>query len=283
MTVVANDGSVALKKEAFQKLADGKITSVLPRAAAAGVVVTIKGTNMKGNAAALATFKAAGVTLATAVDAVLTKYADDEITFVVPAGKTGKDDIVITSKTGELVDTTDTTLDFQFAIIAKAAPAKGNLDTRITLTGTGLDSGDGVIAGVTLKGVPATLVSGHTSGSDFKTVIITAGQGTKGAGDIVITSNGGRTLNGGTVKFTYEAIGDITKVDPAKGELCLLVVCHCCVARVACRLPHYAQHYRSTHTHTHTPEAHVLPGKQECCPYGRYHLTVFKFAPHSLI
>ena len=174
--VESDDGSMAKKLAAFKKLADGEITAILPRAAAAGVSVTSTGTELFGHATAVLGFTVAGVVMNLTDPTEVMKVDASEFVFVVPANQTGQGEVEILGSDGAVVDTNVSTLDFQYAVINTLTPDSGQQGTLVTITGAGLDSGDGAITAVNISGNPATLISGHSADNFFDSIVVEAGR-----------------------------------------------------------------------------------------------------------
>jgi multimeric flavodoxin WrbA len=130
--------------------------------------------------------------------------------------------IVVNYKNGakiESVALTDGSLrkEFTYKIagaITKVAPAAGQENTTVTITGSTLLGQGAKADSVTLAGVAATVVSNNNS-----MVVIKAGaSGATAAGAVVITADTGAVVSKAST-FGYVGVGNITSVTPESGQL----------------------------------------------------------------
>ena len=224
--IESNDGTIARKYKAFEKLEGGEITSALPLAAAAGQEVVITGTNLDGHNVLLvsniAKFTVAGIVLNHSDPAVVTEFTNKTLKFIVPANQTGKGEIEILMANGAVIDTTiDNAISFEFAAVTAISPDVGQQGAQATITGAGLDAGDGGVSSVTLNGNAAASIDSISA--DFTEVVVTAGPGPAGEGPVVLTSVGNRSLQSVGVNFTYGPAPTILSVDPTSGQAGTLV------------------------------------------------------------
>ena len=215
VTLTADTGAVVTIATKFNYVAVGVIAKVDPPQGQDQATVTLTGTDLMSGGTTLTSVTMAGVKVAKIVSASATKV-------VVVAAKrdsAGKGDIVLLSENGAQTVLTN---GFEYVAVpafTKVEPATGQTNTRVTITGTGLRSGAGKVAKVTLKGVAAAI----TSESDTKLVVVCGTTASAGKGDIVVTASTGAVTTG-TGLFTALAEGAISSVTPGKGQAATKVV-----------------------------------------------------------
>ena len=98
--------------------------------------------------------------------------------------------------------------------ITNVFPVQGQANTQVTITGTTLLGQGASSASVTLAGVVATVVTENNS-----VVVVDAGvSAATAAGAVVITADTGAVVSVAST-FGYVAVGNITSVSPASGQL----------------------------------------------------------------
>ena len=108
-------------------------------------------------------------------------------------------------------------LDNGFTYVAVGAvtsvePSSGQLDTKVTITGTTMLGGGATLKTATLAGAATTITSANDT-----YIVVVAKSGTAGVGAVVLTANTGAVATG-TSLFTSLVEGAVTSVSPDSGQ-----------------------------------------------------------------
>lgn len=205
-SIALTDGS--LIKE-FEYAIPGAITSVYPVIGQLNTVVTIVGTSMFGQGDELV-----NVTLAGVVADIISQTNTKVVVHAGVSGGTATGDVILMSETGAIVEIASSWTYVDVGIITDISPAKGQLNTKLTITGSDLMAGGLEIAGVTLAGVA---IKGLVSNSSTEVVVIAALSSTNITGDIVLTSGNGAIVVASS-GWEYVAVPSFTELNPSSGQ-----------------------------------------------------------------
>ena len=188
-------------------------------------MVTISGTNLFGYGPDLQVARLAGV----AVKQVVSK-SDSEIVVVAAASTGTSDPITLVSSSGALITQAGSWTYVPVSNIAAVTPNSGQIDTRVTITGTNLLNGADRLPQVWLDGTPVksivsdtdTLVTVIADGSTATATGSGSGSGSLGGGDVVLLcENGAAAVSPGG--WNYIVAGSIASVVPSTGQFGTLV------------------------------------------------------------
>ena len=209
--VVTSDTGIAVTEtNGFTYSVDGTIAAVEPSQGVGGAQVSIYGTDLQGQGAAVVSVTLSGVT-ATIVRqsnflVVVTAAAS-------PAGAAGA--VVLTADSGAVISLASSWTYATAGDITSVNPASGAAGAFVTIAGSGLFSGAASIATVTIADADAEIISQNDT-----VVVVRAGliAATGGAtGDVVLTSVDGSIVTE-TNGFTYITQSDIHSISPANGQ-----------------------------------------------------------------
>ena len=210
VVLVANTGAVVTGSSKWTYATEGSISTVVPNVGRVGTLVTVSGSSLRGSGASVASVVLGGVTARQIVS-----QTDTEVQFVPADRAAGLVDVVLVADTGATVTKTDGFTYTAGSSIALVEPARGQLGTRVTITGTGFFAGGSQVAQVSLNGIP---VQSIVTSADDSVVVRAAASNVLGLGDVVVVSDTGaevRRLNG----WTYETASNIDSVTPGSGQL----------------------------------------------------------------
>ena len=187
----------------------GTIDSVQPASGQAGTLVTVTGTDLFGQGSALASATLAG----TSADVVSANNS-----FVVlrasaaSAGSAGA--MVLTADTGAIVQLTSAWTYVNPQNIVGVSPQQGQVNTRVTITGTNLLGGGAAPAFALLAGVRTET---FVSASATQVVAVAAASSAGAVGSIVLVADTGATVLR-NASWQYQTAGAISSVSPASGQ-----------------------------------------------------------------
>ena len=168
--------------------------------------MTITGSVLRGGGA-----KVASVTLADS-SATIVSEANDKIVADAGSNSAGKGDVVVYGNTGGLATLADGFTYLAVPKITAVSPAKGQSNTKVTVSGSGMLGGGSKFTGFTFAGIAAKLVSG-----DDTKVVVTIQKGSAGKGTVVLTTDTGSQVTSAANAYEQLTDGAIAKVDPAIG------------------------------------------------------------------
>lgn len=209
--MVADTGAIVVKTDAWSYLEEGVITSVSPQAGAVGTIVTIDGERLLLGGQSLTTVTLTGVT------GVIVSQTNSRVTInASPCASTdcpAQGDIVLTSETGATVVYEN---GWKYSRIDSVTPSFGQLGTRITIAGQGLQLDGSSVSGVKLAGIEVEKI---VSESDTQVVVI-AGEssGSTGVLGVEITCDIGSSM-AKAQSWSYLAPSLIETVSPASGQI----------------------------------------------------------------
>jgi hypothetical protein len=196
------------------------LSSISPSSGQGGTKVTLEGTSLLADGGSVDKVELNGVEVDSVESATAAKLVVVAKAQAIGADQTGT--ARITLKNGQTIESvalTDGSLrkEFTYKIpgaITKVAPAAGQENTTVTITGSTLLGQGAKADSVTLAGVAATVVSNNNS-----MVVIKAGaSGATAAGAVVITADTGAIVSKAST-FGYVGVGNITSVTPESGQL----------------------------------------------------------------
>ncbi|EGD82391.1 hypothetical protein PTSG_13198, partial [Salpingoeca rosetta] len=202
-------GAVVRAPAAWEYLAEGVVTAVTPDSGVSGTQVTINGTNLLGGGSSVSSLLFGGV----AVERVVSVSAES-IVAVLGTGMSGVLDVEIVSNTGAAVSGSGVFTYLGDARIILVEPPRGQLGTRVTITGTNLLGGGSAVQNVTIGGVGVLEV---VSGTATQVVVRAGANSNLGLSTIEITSDSGARVSR-TETWVYEVASAITDVTPMAGQ-----------------------------------------------------------------
>ena len=206
----ANTGATLTLTTGFTHVAEGAIAKVVPNTGQAGTLVEIVGTNMLGGGTKIVSVKLVGVEVAT-----ISSSTDTSVKIVVKTkASAGKGDVVLVADTGAIVQAKDAFTYVDAQKITKIDPAKGQLGTVVTITGSNMLGGGTKVKSVTLGGKAAAKVNSFSATK----IIVTIADESAAKGLVVITSDTGAAVSSTASSWEYLEKGKIDKVDPATGQ-----------------------------------------------------------------
>ena len=242
-TDLSFDGPYTSLADAWTQLEDGVVVSIVPLAAQPGKNVTLCGDRLLGGGAAIEQVTLAGQTVTefslipfTPTDN-LSAAGSECVSIELPSvqipdrGISGI--VTLVADTGAIVDSNQT---FSYAEIRSVSPMRGQVGTRVTITGVSLLSGyDSETPEVYLSGVRANVMSSNSttivvqaqmppeidqgSGSSMAMDLQPNIFGVRGPVEIVVDSPFSTTFNVSIdLAWTHERPGEITNIDPAFGQ-----------------------------------------------------------------
>ncbi|MBS0284456.1 MAG: IPT/TIG domain-containing protein, partial [Proteobacteria bacterium] len=226
--VTSNSGQQVVGQGMWTYKVPGNMETVGPAQGSNGTIVTVTGTNLLGygNAVVNASLAGVGVTrIRSFNNSVVVLEAA-----MAPSG-TPSGDVTWTTDTGSVVSLQDGTARASLVggvwryvaapVISGVSPSIGQVNTRVTITGTGLHGGGSAAVTVTLAGVVATSI---VSDNATQIVVIAgASNSTSGsAGTVVVISDTGATVSASGL-FQYATPGVISSVVPGSGQVGTLV------------------------------------------------------------
>ena len=211
VVLTAKTGATITAEDAFTFVEAGNITLVEPAKGQEGTVIEINGTGLLGGGASLAS-----VTLADVEVKEITIGDDEEYVVVVADGSddAGAGDIVLTADTGAIVTLEDGFTYVADQVIELIKPAKGQLGTLVTISGTSLLGGGDSVATLTLAGVDA----GNITSESNTEIVVEIADSTADTGAIVITSDTGAVVTTNDSAWEYLENGAITSISPSSGQ-----------------------------------------------------------------
>jgi mucin-19 len=209
--VVSNTGALTVLIGGWTYDVLGLIALVTPNSGQVGTFVTIRGNSLLGGGTSIteATLSGTSAIVVNSTNSVVVVRAQD--------GSAGTGDVKLVSNTGALLVAGGAWTYNAKGVISSRSPSQGQFGTRVTIVGSSLRGSGSSVVAVLLAGVPAAIVS-----EDDATVIVSAGAGTTGTGDIMIVADSGAqtVLADG---WTYFAAGNVTSVSPLSGQFGTLV------------------------------------------------------------
>jgi hypothetical protein len=185
-----------------------KVATVAPESGQAGTNVVIMGSDLHGGGTKIDT-----VTLAGAA-ATIDSQSNTKVEVTATANSAGKGAVKLTADSGAT-----TVLDNGFTYVAVGAvtsvePSSGQLDTKVTITGTTMLGGGATLKTATLAGAATTITSGNDT-----YIVVVAKSGTAGVGAVVLTANTGAIVSSSTTAWTQLTDGNITSLSKSSGVL----------------------------------------------------------------
>jgi hypothetical protein len=200
-TLIADTGATVVSTATWTYVADGQISSIVPNFGRVGTFVTITGTNLRGSAVNVVDVSLSGVLASLTSESDTTVVARAALGAV--SGTAG--DVVLTASSGAVVTGASLWTYNESGTLDTVVPARGQLGTRVVLTGSLLLGGGSSVSSVVLAGIVATVQSYSCS-----TIVVTAGASVSAvSGDVVITSDTGSLVTKPGA-FTYVAQGVVS-------------------------------------------------------------------------
>ena len=164
------DGPTFTKSNAWQQLADGKITRVVPNAVAANQIVLFCGNRPLGDGNKTASVIIGGINATSFSSSSFVLFNYTCINVTLPNGLTGSSNITVTANTGAIIKSL---VDITFASIDAVNPAIGQYGARVNISGTNLFY-DITSTYVMLAGVNATIESADVMSQSW--IVVRAGR-----------------------------------------------------------------------------------------------------------
>jgi hypothetical protein len=217
VVVVTASGAITTGTDRWQYVAPGNVTSISPSFGQHGTRVVIKGTGLLGTGSVLVSATLAGEEVAN-----ITAYNDTEVELVAPVSTAALEGVVVlTSETGVRVTSTLTWAFLLPGQISSVAPATGQKDTRVFISGARLRGYGTAVVQATLAGVAARI---ERQTDSFVEVV--ADEGPLGlVGAVTLVADTGAIVTK-VDAWTYVATGNITEVRPSSGVLGTVVELH---------------------------------------------------------
>ena len=209
LRLVANNGVVATKANAFTYLPLGSIHKIEPESGQLGTRVTITGEFMLGGAPGVDSVSLAGVAVDTVVSATESKI-------VVVAGALNiskQGNFVITSSHGSSLTRTNGWSYVSPAQISAVSPNQGQVGTVVEITGTGLLMGGTQVADVKLAGKSVGQV---LSSNNTLVRVVAAVNGSAPTGPVMLVADTGAYTSGAGWQYLEESV--IDAISPATGQ-----------------------------------------------------------------
>ena len=211
VVLTADSGATVTLDNGFTYIETGAITGANPDNGQEGTALVITGTNMLGGGSKLVSVKLVGVEVNE-----ITESNNGNVTVVVDTrASAGKGDVVLVADTGAIVTKVDGFSYLAQQTVEKITPAKGQVGTKVTVTGTALLGGGAKVESVTLAGAAAASVDEE---SDTK-IVVTVNDSTPAKGVILITADTGAFVSSDADSWEYLENGEITSVNPARGQI----------------------------------------------------------------
>ena len=178
VVLTADNGQRVQLLDGFTYNVAGAINRVLPINGQQGTVVTIEGDDLFGHGSSIEQVFLADVEVTKIVESTNTK-----VVVIAALAPESAGDIVLVSDSGATVVLADGTARNELtdglwtydpvAVIESVSPGFGQLDTTVTISGTGLRSGASNVVGVTLSTIEVAEI---VSESDTEVVVIATGE-----------------------------------------------------------------------------------------------------------
>jgi hypothetical protein len=208
VVLVANTGGVVTLIDGFTYLEEGKITSVEPSSGQGGAYVAIEGSRLRGGGSNIISATVSGV------DALVIGENDTHATLRIGHADPGAGHVVLTAESGATV-TAENAFTYDVAgEITDIDPPEGQLNTRVSISGSVLRGYGGSVETVKLSGLTATILSQNDS---LVVVSAPASAGSSGSEVTLIADNGATTSIEGL--WTYRTEGVIESVLPSFGQV----------------------------------------------------------------
>lgn len=196
VVVTTDTGDRSVLPGAWTYRTAGNITDVSPASGQAGTVVTITGTNLLGGGAGVV-----DVVLANVSASAIVSHNDTHVVVVASHAVPRVDTVIIIANTGATI-VSPAGVTWEYAAegnITSVAPASGQHNTRVTITGVRLLGYGTTIARAFLAGISATVLTA-TNGE----VVVAAGRASAaGNGSVVLVADTGATVVLDGAAFTY--------------------------------------------------------------------------------
>jgi hypothetical protein len=186
VTVVADSGARVTASGAFQYLTPGQVSSFTATSGQVGTLVTVLGSNLRGDAAAVASVTLAGLV------AEIVSETDSQVLVRIPAGAAASSTVVLTASTGALVQSATVWTYVSDGVVTSVTSSSGQFGTSVTIGGVRLRGSGLAVSRVRLGGVEATLVAETNT-----QVIVRAGAGAATVGNVsvVLESSSGALVS----------------------------------------------------------------------------------------
>lgn len=207
VSLVADSGAVVTNATGWTYRAAGNITSVTPAFGQQGTRVTVTGTDLLADGAVVVAVSLAGVDVA----AIVSFNATSVVVVANASAVIGSGDVVLRVDTQGLVTLAD---GFEYrtaSSILRVSPSSGPQGTEVTVLGVGLFGHGTTIVDVILGGTSTQILF-----QSAISVTVTAGNGSVGVGDVVVTADTGAFVRA-TDAWTQLAAGTIETVSPSSG------------------------------------------------------------------
>jgi hypothetical protein len=217
IVLTSDSGAVFVLEDGFTYQTASEIDSVTPNEGQEGTAVTIEGSNLLG--------KGAGddeeIVSAKLGDAEATvEFSNGTYILLTATNSSGGDfDVTLEATSGATTVLADGFTYLPLGSVTEVEPATGQVGTFVTISGNRLLAGGASAKTVTLAGVDAFIKSSSETSIQVR---VTASDDTN-TGDVVITSTTGAVVTSEDA-FTYVTASDITKVEPANGQVGTVVV-----------------------------------------------------------
>ena len=211
VTVASDTGSRVALGSGWTFNNPSMITSVTPSSGQVGTAVVIAGTLLlserDGTTVVSVTLNGIAADLVSG-----TSQTSVQVVARSSLGGSGLGDVVVTADSGAVATAVNGWRYLAVGVISSVLPAVGQYGTRVTISGTLLLGGGISVQSATLNGVAASV----EAQSDLQ-IVIRAGNGTAGSGDVRIVSNTGAVVQASGA-WAYAVASAVTSVTPSSGQ-----------------------------------------------------------------
>jgi len=217
--------TIASSSQLWTYKSPANIQSVTPIAGSFMTVVTITGVNLLAYGSTLVSASLAGVPVQSIVS-----FNDTEVILVAAASAALYGDVTWMTNTGSQATLADGTARASMpngawtyvtpAVIASVQPSIGQVNARVTITGSLMFGGGSSIVSVTLAGVSVASITMNTASS---VVVIAAASNATVVGAVVLIADSGAMVTKANA-FQYDVPGVISSVVPGSGQVGTVVV-----------------------------------------------------------
>jgi hypothetical protein len=205
VVVTSNTGARAVVRNGWEQLEEGVVTSE-SASGQDGTRIRLTGERLR-----LGGVRVVSVTLV-GVAAEIISESDSTIEVEADASTPGQGDIVITNNLGAFIVVTNGFSFLEQGVITTVSPDRGQIGTRLTISGERLFGGGSKVDRVLLGGAEASIVSQNRS----VIIAVASGDGDLGTGDVLLVADTGATITAGN-SWTQLVPGVITAVAPDSG------------------------------------------------------------------
>jgi len=208
-----NTGAIVTAPAAWNFVAPGVITSVIPSSGTKGTVVTIEGTNLFAGADSVVAVHLDGVKTSEILMAFSTFI---RVVAAASSASTTLGPVSIHLSTGAWISSAGKFEYYQPGIIENVIPLQGQNGTVVNITGNSLYQNEDSIVDIKLAGISATIV--YISNNFIQIVANRPSKLDSFSGPLLICATSGAVLTYSISNFTYLQEGFIASVAPFQGQ-----------------------------------------------------------------